>query len=248
MDNLVSVIMPCFNDEKFIAQAIESVLAQTYTLWEMIIADDASTDSSRAIISAYCAQDDRIKLLTTQQQSGSGKARNLAIQAATGQYIAFLDSDDIWLPEKLKKQIAFMQEKSLAFTYASYRLIDENDQNLGKFIVQEKTTYTELLKMNDISCLTAIYDAHKLDKLYMSEIVFGQDYVLWLQILKRIKIATSMQEILAVYRIKKRYFLLHKTRKAFYRWHIYRKIEQLSLLHSCYYFLQYAYYGLIKYR
>lgn len=247
-DKLVSIVMPSFNTEKFIAQAIESVIAQSHSLWELIIVDDASEDNSRQIISSYCAKDDRIKLLTVQQRAGAGNARNLAIKATQGRYIAFLDSDDLWLPEKLKTQLEFMQQNSLAFTHASYRLIDENNQHIGEFITPEKTTYTDLLKTCSIGCLTVIYDTQRLGKLYMPEIPRGQDFVLWLQILKRIKLAIGMQETLAIYRIRKRFFLPHKLRVAFYHWIIYRKIEKLSLACSCYYLLQYIYYGLKKYR
>lgn len=246
---LISIVMPSYNDEKFIPQAIQSVLAQTHTLWELIIIDDNSTDTSRDIISAYCKKDQRITLFSNQKRSGVGKARNLATKKAQGKYIAFLDSDDLWHPEKLKTQINFMQKNELAFTYGSYRLTDENDQKLGTFTIPQQTiSYTDLLKSSDIGCLTAIYDTEKLGKRYMPEILRGQDYALWLEILKQLKTATGMQEILATYRIRKRPFLRHKIRVAYYRWRIYQKIEKLSLPHTIYYFLQYIYYGIKKHR
>ena len=126
---LVSIITPCYNGEKYISETIESVLAQTYLDWEMIIIDDGSKDSSAEIIRRYCARDDRIILLQ-QPNAGSAAARNNGIGHAEGQYIALLDADDIWLPDFLKKQIAFMTEKDAICVYCSYSCIDENSQDV----------------------------------------------------------------------------------------------------------------------
>lgn len=248
MNELVSVITPSYNSEEFIAQAIESVLAQSYQLWEMIIVDDGSLDASADIINSYCWNDARIKLITVGEKSGPGKARNLAIKAAKGRYIAFLDSDDLWLPEKLAKQIIFMQEHKLAFTYASYQLTNQDNDDLGVFITAEQISYEDLLRTSNIGCLTAVYDTHRLGKLYMPEIMQQEDYGLWLAILKRIKNAIGMQEPLAVYRLRKGSISSNKLYAAMYQWIVYRDIEKLGLLPSIYYFLHYAYHGLMKRR
>ncbi|MEN3036863.1 MAG: glycosyltransferase family 2 protein [Candidatus Methanosuratincola petrocarbonis] len=243
--DLVSIITPCHNSSEFISQTIDSVLAQKYENWEMILVDDRSTDNTVQIIEDYMKRDSRIRLIKLEKNCGPAVARNRAIEEARGRYIAFLDSDDIWLPEKLEKQINFMSENDVSLCYSSYYLIDENGSDRGIFITKETATYTELLKTCFIGNLTAIYDAGKLGKQYMED-VGHQDYTLWLKILKSGASARGILEPLAKYRLRSRSISSNKIKAARWQWNIYRKIEKLSLHRSIYYFVHYTYNGSIK--
>ena len=161
---LVSIITPSYKSEKFISQTIESVLGQTYQNWEIIIVDDVSPDNSNKIIEEYSKKDSRIKLIKLEKNSGAAVARNIAIEESKGRYIAFLDADDIWKPEKLEKQIEFMRKNNYAFTYTAYEKVDENGVVFGKIGVPLKVSYNQLLRTCVIGCLTAVYDREKLAK------------------------------------------------------------------------------------
>lgn len=248
MNNLISIIVPSYNSSKFIAQTIDSVLAQTYQNWEMIIVDDKSPDNSNNIIKEFYQKDNRIKLIQLEKNSGPAIARNIGIKEAKGRYIAFLDSDDLWLPHKLETQVNFMKEKNIPFTYSSYKLIDEENNNLGEFIVPERVTYSLILKTNPIGCLTAIYDTEFFRKVYMPNILKRQDYGLWLKLLKQILFTYGIKEPLAIYRIRKNSISSNKLKAAKYQWKVYREVEKLPLLKSIYYFINYAYYGIKKYK
>lgn len=247
MNELVSIITPSYKSESFISKTIESVLSQSYKNWEMIIVDDVSPDSSNDIIEEYCKKDSRIKLIRLEKNSGPAVARNRAIEKAEGRYIAFLDSDDLWKPNKLETQINYMNTNKLAFTYSSYDLIDEEDNRLGHFITKEKISYYSLLKTCDVGCLTAIYDIEQIGKVYMPNILKRQDYGLWLEILKKIGYTHGMTECLATYRIRKNSVSSNKFKAIYYVWKIYREVEQLSLLKSSYYMFYYIYNRINKY-
>lgn len=244
--DLVSIITPCHNSSRFISQTIDSVLAQTYQNWEMIIVDDCSTDNSVQIVEEYMKRDGRIKLIRLEKNTTQAVARNRAIGEAKGRYIAFLDSDDIWLPEKLEKQMNFMKEKDVSLCYSSYYLIDENGSDKGVFIAKENATYTELLKTCYIGNLTTIYDSGKLGKQYM-ESVGHEDYTLWLKILKNGGVAKGISEPLAKYRLSSKSTSSNKIKAARWQWNIYRNVEGLSIPESLYYYTHYIYYGTIKY-
>lgn len=199
---LVSIITPSYKSEKFISQTIESVLAQTYQNWEMLIVDDASPDNSNEIIEEYCKKDSRIKLIKLEKNSGPAVARNRAIEEAKGRFIAFLDADDLWKPEKLEKQIKFMKEKDCALSYSAYETMSEEGVPQNKFLNPPlKISYEDLLKSNYIGCLKSIYDIQKVGKVYMPLIKKRQDYGLWLRILKKTEFAYGLNEPLAIYRI-----------------------------------------------
>ncbi|EQH75159.1 glycosyl transferase 2 family protein [Clostridioides difficile DA00307] len=162
--NLVSIITPMYNSEKFIEATIKSVLNQTYQEWEMLIIDDCSTDNSPNIVKSYMQQDSRIKCIKTETNKGVSNARNLALSKATGQFIAFLDSDDQWNSSKLEKQVNFMLENDYVISFTSYELMDENDKKLNKVIkVPPNVDYRRLLKGNILGCLTVVIDKSKLD-------------------------------------------------------------------------------------
>lgn len=248
MENLVSIITPSYKSASFITPTIESALNQTYKNWEMLIVDDLSPDNSNEIIEGFAQNDDRIKLIKLTKNSGPAIARNTAIEAAKGRFIAFLDADDLWNDNKLQKQIEFLKARDAAFTYSSYDLIDEAGNPLGSFRAPPTINYKSMLKTSSVGCLTAIYDADKLGKMYMPHILKRQDYGLWLDILKKIGSAEGMDDVVATYRIRKSSVSGNKFNAAKYQWKFYREIEKLNLLQSSYYFAHYAYNGLNKYK
>lgn len=235
-EKLVSIITPSYNSSKYISQTIASVLSQTYQNWEMIIVDDASPDNSNHIIEEYCKKDNRIKLIKLETNSGPAVARNLAIQEAKGRYIAFLDADDLWLPQKLEKQVAFMQEKDCALSYTAYETMDAKGNKLEKIIVPPlHLRYSDMLKSNYIGCLTAMYDTHKLGKVYMPLLKKRQDYGLWLKILKQTDYAYGIAEPLARYRIRLESVSRDKVNLIKYNYLLFRKHEGFSVIKSAYY-------------
>ena len=179
MKPLVSIISPTYNSLQFIEDTIQSIIQQTYTNWELLITDDCSTDGTWELIQKHQKLDERIKIFRLEQNSGPGVARNNSIKQAKGRFIAFCDSDDQWKPDKLEKQIKFLIENDLPFTFSAYQKIDENGQEGGIVNVPEEVSYNYLLKTCPIGCLTAIYDTEKIGKVYMPEIRKRQDYGLW---------------------------------------------------------------------
>lgn len=200
---LISIITPSYNSANFIAKTIEGIINQTYSNWELLITDDCSTDNSVEIIEEYIRKDPRIKLLKLDVNSGAGICRNKSIEAAKGRYIAFCDSDDVWMPHKLEKQLQFMQEKHCALVYSSYMLMDEEGKENGISVCRHKLDFNQLKRDNEIGCLTAMYDTEKVGKMYMSSIRKRQDWGLWLEILAKCKVAYGIKEPLAYYRIRK---------------------------------------------
>lgn len=248
-NTIVSVIMPSYNAERFIKGSIESVLEQTYIDWELIIVDDRSTDNTVKIIDTYMQQDKRIKYIVLEENSGPAVARNRAIEEARGRYIAFLDSDDLWSPNKLSKQISFMQEHDIAFSYTSYYRIEEKSgEIIDRISIPKKVDYSELLKQNIIGCLTAIYDTQKIGKAYMPEIRKRQDFGLWLNILKKIPYAYGMDEPVAYYRVRTASVSSNKIHASKYNWKLYRKVEKLPIHKAIYYFGWYTYRSFLKYK
>ena len=186
MNNLVSVITPVYNSEKYISDHIKSVQNQTYSNWELILVDDCSSDHSAALINSFQKNDSRIKYFRLEKNSGAGIARNKGIELAQGQYIAFLDSDDQWFPKKLERQLNFMQKNSYYFTFTDYDMVDEKGQRLAKQVkCKSRVTYKSALYKNPIGCLTVIYDVDFFGKQYMPSIRKRQDYALWLNLLKK---------------------------------------------------------------
>lgn len=235
-NELVSIITPSYKSKRFISQTIDSVLAQTYQNWEMIIVDDVSPDNSNKIIEEYCKKDSRIKLIKLEKNSGAAVARNKAIEESKGRYIAFLDADDMWKSEKLEKQIEFMQKNDYAFTYTAYDTMTEEGLFEDKIIYPPlKITYKDLLKSNHIGCLTAIYDAKKLGKIYMPLISKRQDYGLWLRILKKIDFAYGINEPLAKYRLVSNSISSNKISLLKYHYKLFTEFEDIGKIKTLYY-------------
>lgn len=201
-NSLVSIITPSYNCADFIGKTIESVQAQSYQNWEMLITDDCSTDNSQDVIKSYAEKDGRVKLFVLPKNGGAGAARNNSIKEATGRYIAFCDSDDIWLPDKLEKQIAFMQQKNAAFVYGAYYECTEDLKRLRVVNVPERLTFKSEKHVNQVGTVTAMYDAGKIGKQYMPLIRKSQDWALWLKVMKITKEAYGLQEPCADYRIR----------------------------------------------
>lgn len=198
---LVSIIMPSYNSSSFVEQSIESILAQTYTNWELLITDDCSSDNTVQVIQRYADNDERIKLNVLNVNSGAGTARNESIKRARGRFIAFCDSDDRWKPEKLERQVDFMLKNGYELTFTSYDVCDETGSKIGTIKSKKRIGYFGLLCDNGIGCLTAIYDTQRIGKIYMSSIRKRQDWGLWLTIIKQTKYAYGMQnDYLSIYR------------------------------------------------
>lgn len=245
--NLVSIITPMYNSEKYIGITIESALNQTYKDWEMIIVDDCSSDNSPKIVKEYAKNDERIKYIKTYSNKGVSNARNIALKMAKGQFISFLDSDDIWNEDKLKKQVEFMKKNKCAISFTSYELIDENNEKLNKIInVPKIVDYNTLLKGNILGCLTVMIDKSKLDFEIKMSGVRHEDYVLWLSILKKGHIAYGINEVLAEYRKSSTSLSGNKIKSAMWTWNIYRNIEQIPLHKCIYYFISYGINGIKK--
>lgn len=247
IDGLVSIITPAYNAAVYIAETIESVLAQTYLKWEMLIVNDCSKDNTAEIVQNYVAKDKRIKLITLKKNSGVAVARNTAIQNAKGRYIAFLDSDDLWKKEKLQKQIEFMQQNGYVFTYTSYEHFKENQEKIqNKVQIPECLNYKQALKGNKIACLTVILDRKQITKIqFMCK--KHEDYILWLNILKQGISAYGIQESLALYRTGNTKSISgNKLQSAIWTWKVYRQNQEFSVLNSMYYMWFYIINGIRK--
>lgn len=185
-NDLVSIITPTYNCRRFISETIESVIAQTYSNWEMIITDDCSTDDTRTIVEEYIAKDSRIKYHCLETNSGAAVARNTALKIAKGRWIAFLDSDDLWTPEKLEHQIAFMQENDYAFSYHEYIEIDEQDDELGIYVSGKKHVGKfDMYACCWPGCLSVMYDAEKIGLIQIGDVKKNNDTAMWLKVIRR---------------------------------------------------------------
>lgn len=244
----VSIITPMYNTEKFIAEAIESVLAQTYENWELLIMNDRSEDASYEIAKGYADKDSRIRITSAEQNAGVVKGRNMLTDMAQGEYIAFLDSDDYWERTKLERQISFMKEKKADISCTGYTRVNEEGRPLNEIKIQEVITYKDLLKNNYMGCLTVVYNAGKLGKKYFKERKKNEDYVLWLEIVKKTGKVYGLEENLAYYRVLDNSRSSNKIDAAKDRWGIYREVEKLSFINSVYYFINYIVKALKKTR
>lgn len=204
-ENLVSVIMAVYNSSSYLKEAINSVIQQSYPYWELIIIEDNSDDNSLEIIKEFSHSDTRIKYLENDINLGAGLSRNRGIEHAKGEFITFLDSDDLWSNKKLEIHINFMIKHDASFSHCSYEYIDEKGNSLNKKLTvsSNPVTYTDLLKRTEISCLTAIFNARKIGKYFMSDHRVKQDYALWLKILRDGHLSIPLEKSLAYYRQRK---------------------------------------------
>lgn len=238
--SLVSIITPSYNSSRFIDETIKSVLDQSYTDWEMLIVDDCSLDNSKEIILQFVAKDKRIKLIELEKNVGAAEARNIALLKAKGKYIAFLDSDDLWVPQKLDKQIAFMEKNNFAFSISSYDRIAENGEYINTYKVPEKLTYKQFLRNTIIGTLTVVINVEKTGRFEMPKIRSSHDMALWCIIMRRGFNVYGLQEILGHYREVSTSNSATKWKAAIDVWKVYRKYEKINFLLAIYYFIGYA--------
>ena len=234
---LVSVIMPAYNCGRYIAQAAQSVIGQTLTDWELQIVDDCSTDDTREVVERLAAQETRIHYTRLAQNGGPAAARNQALRRAAGRYVAFLDSDDLWAPDKLERQIAFMERTGAKFSATAYDQIDESGKLLPTVCLPpRKTSYRKMLLLsNPIGNSTVMYDQQVLGRFEVPPIRRRNDFALWLRILKKTPCCMGMDDILTHYRVRGSSVSSNKLAQARYHWQLYREIEELSVLKSAYY-------------
>jgi glycosyltransferase involved in cell wall biosynthesis len=233
MNELVSIIIPTYNTEKFIGDTLQSVQNQTYQNWEMILVDDASTDRTVSVIKEFAKKDSRIKLFKLEKNSGNGFARNIALEKAVGKYIAYLDADDLWFSNKLEKQIGFLKANNLHFTFSFYDCIDEEGNSLNRRVEAPiNLTYDELFFCNYVGNLTAIYDADYFGKIILEATQKRQDWRLWLTILKQIQVTKPVPEPLAFYRIRKDSISSSKFKLIKHNFGVYREFHGFNFLFS----------------
>ncbi|MBD5321626.1 MAG: glycosyltransferase family 2 protein [Bacteroides sp.] len=248
MTPLVSVIVPCYNAGEYLNDSINSVIGQSYQNWELLIIDDCSTDNSAQIIQRFTECDSRIKSFKTLNKSGSPSLpRNIGIDNANGKYIAFLDADDIWMPDKLKKQVEWMESSGLVFGYSFYEKIDFNGNKSNRIVKTRKTsTYQSLLKSNAIPCLTSILERKAIGNTRFKPIQ-QEDFCFWLDILKKGYCAHNLCEVTAYYREAPDSRSANKIRMFREHWRVIRNHHHINLLLACYYMITYTISGLIKY-
>lgn len=246
-NKLVSIITPAFRAEKIVAETIRSVQAQTYPDWQLLIVDDGSPDDTAKVVSEFAAKDPRIQLIR-QNNAGPAMARQAGLNHAKGRYIAFLDSDDLWLPEKLERQLAFMAKHRAALSYTSFRRIQADGSGMGHMIrIPPKLTYGLLLGNTAIATSTVLIDRSIVGEFKMTK-TYYDDFVLWLGILKRGHMAWGLNEDLMRYRVMGGSVSRNKAKSARMVWQTYRDIEKLVLPVATLHFLRYAFHAWRKYK
>ena len=247
-DILVSVIMPAFNAERYIKESILSVLNQTYTNLELIIVNDCSKDATLKIITELANLDIRIKLINNQVNLGCADSRNVALKEIKGEYIAFCDSDDIWVKEKIEKQLNHIKKYNADMVFTAYEMIDSEAKFLKYRRVTETLSMEDLLKENSVIFSTTFFKAKSIKGICFDSSWFHEDYVFLLECLKRNLKFFSIDEVLVRYRVHNKGRSFNKINAAKHRWKIYREFLNLTVWESVYYFFQYIVNGLKKYK
>jgi len=250
-DGLVSIIVPVYNAGSYIEETIQMVEKQTFSNWELILVDDRSSDNSRQLIEAYLqkrvagsgSEQQRIRLIVKEQNEGAAMARNTGMEAAEGRYIAFLDADDIWMSDKLQKEMDFLRTKQAAFVFSAYEFGDENAKGTGRIVHVPKTlTYKKALSRTVIFTTTVILDREKIPaELLSMPVVKSEDTAFWWKLLKNNVIAYGLDEVLAIYRRPAKSLSSNKLEAIKRIWYLYRVQEGLSLIASAYYFVFWAF-------
>ena len=242
---MISIVVPVYNAAKYIEQTISMVQKQTYTDWELILVEDCSKDASREVLQKLVKEleDSRIHVIYKEKNEGAASARNTGLMAATGEYLAILDADDIWKETKLEKELAFLEEKKAAFVFTSYEFGDEQGIGTGKFVhVPEKLSYKQALSRTVIFTSTTLFDLKKLDKsrLIMPEVP-SEDSATWWQILRAGYTAYGYPEVTTIYRRPPKSLSSNKGKAIQRIWFLYRKVEKLPLLTSVVCFVGWAF-------
>lgn len=244
---LISVVMPNYNGQRFVGSAIDSVLLQTYQNFELIIVDDCSKDNSLQLIKKKAENDKRIRVIALKHNAGVANARNVGIREAKGKYIALLDNDDLWVSDKLERQL-IIAERGADIVYCSYDFIDEQDKSIKKpFIVPQQTNFNKMLGSSVISCSTSFIKTELMQEHPFNPGFYHEDYVLWMELLRVCKVAYGDPKVLMHYRQVKGSRSNKKGNAAKERWNTYRKALKLNILTSVWAFVRYAVKGVMKY-
>ena len=249
MNKLVSIITPCYNAADVIRHTIQSVINQTYTNWELIICDDCSTDSSRAIIEEFIAKDNRISLYTTPSNTGHPIVpRNISLRHAKGDIIAFLDADDIWLPDMLITSIEFMQTNNYDIVFSEYEKIDWNGNRNNRVVhYKSQVSYKDMIRVCSVpACITTIAKKHVIGNTEFRDLPI-EDYAFWLEIFRKGYTAYNTHTVQGLYRQSPNTRSGNKFSQFFKHWYILRNIEKVSLVPAIYYQMYYTFAGLAKY-
>lgn len=246
---LVSIVMPAYNSEKHITDAVQSVQSQTVDLWELIIVDDCSTDSTAAIVSSLAAEDERIHLHRNSFNKGAAESRNTGLKLCTGKYVALLDSDDLWLPYKLERQIDRLEKTEADIVYCSYSIIDQfGNSKCNDFIVPESLDFQLALIKSVMSCSTTMFTREIAENYSFPSKYYHEDLALWLTLLKDGKKAVGISDVLASYRVQDGSRASNKVRSAYNRWIVYRKHLGIPFWPSISLIIRYALLGFEKYK
>lgn len=246
---LVSVIMPAYNAQEYIEAAIRSVMGQTYTNWQLLVIDDGSSDNTYQIVEKLVQADSRVLLLRNESNLGVAKTRNRGLDLARGQYVALLDSDDLWRPQKLERQISLAEKEQADIVYCSYAIVNEGGEKVcGDFVVPPTTDMEQMLVKSVISCSTALLSRKITQQYRFDPAYYHEDYVYWLDLMRDGWKAVGAMEVLADYRQVEGSRASNKFAAAKYRWDIYRKYLKLPLGKSLGYLGKYAINGLKKYK
>ena len=249
VDGLVSIIMPSWNTERFIAETIQSVIDQTYTNWELLIVDDCSTDNTDEVVTSF--KDDRIKYFHNEMNCGAALTRNRAMREARGEWIAFLDSDDLWMPEKLEKQIAFMKENGYTLSFTEYEKIDEESKPLNIYVSgPEKVNKRKMYNYDYIGQLTMMYSAKEFGLIQIKDIKKNNDYAIRLQLYKKPgTCAYLLKETLAKYRVRKVSISHDKFRRKFKsHYDLFRMCDEKTAVVAAWYTCWNMFFGVLKKR
>lgn len=246
---LVSVIMPAYNCERYIEIAIRSVIAQTYQNWELLVIDDGSTDSTPEIVETLASVDARIKLIRNPVNIGVAKTRNKGFVLSRGHFVALLDSDDVWYPNKLEKQLLLAQKTGAEIIYCSYAIVDENGQKkCADFIVPDQIDYDGMLVKSVVSCSTAMLSREIVDNYSFRADYYHEDLLLWLELMRDQNNARGVTDVLAEYRILHGSRSFNKARSAVERWKIYRQYMKEPFVKSIKLIVRYAILAMSKYK
>jgi len=245
---LVSIVTPAYKAASFISETIQSVIDQTYPNWEMLVVDDLSPDNTREVVQEWSARDSRVSLIRQSKNGGPAAARNAALEKARGRWIAFLDSDDVWMPRKLESQVSFHENSGAKISYTEFRRMNADGSDVGGLEkVPDKLRYRQLLGNTAIVTSTVLLDTEKTGRVTM-KMTYYDDFACWLEILRSGGFAVGLHEDLLRYRIVGGSVSRDKFRSAKEVWNTYRRIEKINALSSAWYFSNYAVRGWLKYR
>lgn len=242
---IVSIIMPAFNAAHTLPDSLRSVSQQDYSYWELLVIDDSSSDNTVELVLEQACTDPRVKLLRQPFNQGVAAARNAGIAAAQGQYIAFLDADDLWLPQKLSQQLKAMQENQVLVSMTAFHRFQQIPLWQGTTTPPRWVDYARLLKGNAIGNLTGMYDCHAIGKIYQKS-VRHEDYLMWLEVVRKAGRAYGLQDVLAAYRVSATSLSGNKIKSLQWTWQIYRRHLKLSVVQSSYLMFHYIVKAILK--